>query len=82
MGDNVLRHGMASVIHWAHRTWQRLLHHFNYHHVKVCHLEDGTVQDWCPWCGLRMNRLPTTRPSGPKAAKAHAAGVPASEGHE
>lgn len=39
--------------YWFYRRFMRWAHRHNWHHVTVCHLENGDVQNWCQWCGLR-----------------------------
>jgi hypothetical protein len=36
-----------------YRPLMRLAHRHGWHHVTTSHLEDGSVQHWCQWCGLR-----------------------------
>lgn len=50
-----------------YRPLMRLSHRFNWHHMKVCHLEDGATMHWCQWCGVRQV---TPRPSKPPLSKA------------
>lgn len=49
--------GYVRVYATVYRTWSRLLHRFNFHHAKVAYLQGGAIQDWCQWCGLRMDRV-------------------------
>ena len=59
-----LRRDTANAIRRvAYRPWSRLLHRYNFHHASVLGpIEpDGAIQDWCQWCGLRMNRVNTKR---------------------
>ena len=44
---------------WFYRAISRMTHKYNWHHAKVCHMEDGSVLYWCQWCGMRdiMHRV-------------------------
>lgn len=46
----------------GYRPFQRLIHRYNWHHTRVIGpLDDGSIQHWCEWCGLRYHMTPLDR---------------------
>ena len=37
----------------AYQRLMRFAHRHNWHHTTTLQLENGDVQHWCQWCGLR-----------------------------
>ncbi len=50
-----------------YKYWSKLIHRFNYHHVKPLLVEPGAV--WCHWCGLRGTDYTKNRPTNIKEVK-------------
>ena len=43
----------------GYRAFMRWAHRWNWHHTKtIGPLEDGAMQEWCQWCGLRDSNRP------------------------
>lgn len=38
---------------WLYRKLMRLAHRHGWHHISTSTMENGDVQNWCHWCGLR-----------------------------
>ena len=43
-----------SAPYWLYRRFMRLAHRHGWHHTDRMVLENGDVQHWCKWCGLRQ----------------------------
>lgn len=41
----------------GYQPLMKLAHRYGWHYAPTNHLEDGSTQRWCHWCGMRATEL-------------------------